>query len=154
MTAHERTGWRDMALSQRHREWGFNCPAVDLDFLVAEYNVGEPVALIEYKHERARRPDLRQATYRALRSLSDSAGLPFAVVYYRREPWRFLVMPANERAVAFYRGTQSLSERRFVRSLYVLRERVVEATVLARLDDTQDDLASWPASGTATERVA
>jgi len=147
MTAHERTGWRDMALSQRHRQWGYNCPAVDLDFLVAEYNTGEPVALIEYKHERAQRPDLQHPTYRALRSLSDKAELPFAVVYYRSNPWRFLVLPANERAAAFYRGACSLSERRYVRSLYVLRARVVERIVLERLDDQEDPLCAWPASG-------
>jgi len=34
MTAHERTGFRDEALSRRHREWGINCPAVDVDWLL------------------------------------------------------------------------------------------------------------------------
>ena len=29
----ERSGWRDMRLSERHRRWGWNCPAVDLDHL-------------------------------------------------------------------------------------------------------------------------
>lgn len=149
MSAHERTGWRDMALSNRHREWGYHCPCVDLDFLVVEYNVGEPVALIEYKHERARRPDLQHPTYRAIRTLADVAGLPFAVVYYRKEPWRFLVMPVNDRALAFYRGAQTLSERRYVKSLYVLRERVVESHVLDGLDDAEDTLSTWPAAGVA-----
>ena len=46
----ERTNWRDQELSARHRTWGFNCPAVDLDFLMVEYNIGKPVGLIEYKH--------------------------------------------------------------------------------------------------------
>ncbi len=32
----ERTGWRDEKISQRHREWGYNCPAVDLDFEVVD----------------------------------------------------------------------------------------------------------------------
>ena len=30
----ERTGWRDEKLSQRHRMWGWDCPAVDIDFLL------------------------------------------------------------------------------------------------------------------------
>lgn len=34
MTAQERTGWRDEEISARHRIWGVNCPAVDLDFLM------------------------------------------------------------------------------------------------------------------------
>lgn len=146
MSAHERTGWRDESISRRHREWGYNCPAVDLDFLVAEYNLGKPVALIEYKHERARWPDLQHATYRALRELADVADLPFAVVFYRQNPWRFLVLPANEKAQDFYQGQRSLSELRFVRSLYVLRERVVDASVEPLLSDLEDPLSSWPAA--------
>jgi hypothetical protein len=45
----ERTEWRDLELSKRHREWGLNCPAVDIDFLMVEYYYGKPVALIDYK---------------------------------------------------------------------------------------------------------
>ncbi len=146
MTAYERTGWRDERISLRHRLfWGCNCPAVDIDFLVAEYNVGEPVALVEYKHEATKKPlELEHPTYRALRSLCERAGLPFMVVYYRVDPWRFLVLPVNDRAQALYRGPRSLSEQRFVKSLYILRERVVEEHVLARLDDTEDEAYSWP----------
>lgn len=50
MSAYERSGWRDMELSGRHRIWGFNCPAVDLDFLMVEYNLGIAIAVVEYKH--------------------------------------------------------------------------------------------------------
>jgi hypothetical protein len=32
----------------------FNCPAVDLDFVMAEHNHGLPVALIEYKERHAK----------------------------------------------------------------------------------------------------
>lgn len=28
----ERTEWRDLSLSKRHRRWGWDCPAVDLGF--------------------------------------------------------------------------------------------------------------------------
>jgi len=31
-------------LSDRHRQWGDDCPMVDLDFLMCEYNHGVPVA--------------------------------------------------------------------------------------------------------------
>lgn len=41
MSGPERTGWRDENLSRRHREWGFHCPAVDLGFLLIEYDTGE-----------------------------------------------------------------------------------------------------------------
>lgn len=63
MTAEERTGWRDQELSNRHRTWGHDCPAEDVDFLLdtqptmfndsfrlVEYYHARPKALIEYKH--------------------------------------------------------------------------------------------------------
>ncbi len=49
MTAGERTGWRDREISQRQRRWGFHCAAVDLDFVLVEYCVAAPVAIVEYK---------------------------------------------------------------------------------------------------------
>ena len=142
----ERTGWRDERISARHREWGFNCPAVDLDFLVVEYNLGLPVALVEYKHVSARMPSYDHATYRALRDLSDnylSGALPFLLVFYEADPWTFRVYPQNEVATAFYARADEfdgksiyLTERRFVKSLYVMRGLVVEDRVIANLDDS------------------
>ena len=40
----------DRELSDRHRKWGHECPATDIDFLLNEYNHGIPVAIIDYKH--------------------------------------------------------------------------------------------------------
>ena len=50
----ERTGWRDEELSQEHRKWGFDCPTVDIDFLMLEYDTGRASALVEYKNEHAK----------------------------------------------------------------------------------------------------
>lgn len=36
--AEERNGWRDERISKRHRQWGRDCPAVDIDFLMLEYD--------------------------------------------------------------------------------------------------------------------
>jgi len=44
----ERTGWRDLELSKRHRQWGWDCPGIDLDFLFLEYDRGKAVAIVEY----------------------------------------------------------------------------------------------------------
>lgn len=133
MTAHERSGWRCEDISRRHREWGYNCPAVDLDFVVAEYNHGLPVALAEYKHERARF-STDHPTYNALRALADGFSvdgipkpLPFFVARYCPRDWWFRVIPLNEPAMKHYApGRRDLSEQRFVRSLYMLRKRVLD----------------------------
>lgn len=138
MSAHERTGWRDQEISARHRRWGVNCPAADLDFLMVEYNHGLPVALVEYKHHRVKFPiDLRHATYRAIRALADGAGLPFLLAFYWPETWAFYVVPVNDIAAKYITpNRQRLSEQEFVRGLYRLRKMAVEARVIAGLNAT------------------
>ena len=131
----ERTGWRDEDISRRHRHWGFNCPAVDLDFLVAEYNIGMPVALVEYKHNRARLPNLKHATYRALTELCDGYRddpLPFIVAFYWPEMWAFRATPVNDAARRAFRPDEMLSEYEYVRRLYRLRHLVLSK----HLEDT------------------
>jgi len=147
----ERTGWRDNEISERHRQWGFNCPGVDLDFVMLEYNHGVPVAVVEYKHKNAREPNMSHPTYNALRHLADNhsgGALPFLVVFYCPEEWWFRVIPGNERAREVYSHTMDeadsetaycvLSEQRFVRSLYYLRGVKLnenDKAVIARLND-------------------
>lgn len=131
----ERTGWRDEKISARHREWGYNCPAVDIDFLVVEYNVGKPVALIEYKHEGAMMPNFNHPTYRAIKALADMSSLPFMVVFYNNESWWFRVYPQNDRARKIYKEATLLTEKVYVTSLYYMRNRVIEAEVLSKLSD-------------------
>ena len=74
----ERTGSRHSELSARHREWGVECPATDIDCIV-EIARGKPAAIIEYKRSNA---DLEQSlqSWRALWILADKAKLPFWVV--------------------------------------------------------------------------
>lgn len=133
MTAHERTGWRDEELSGRHRKWGFNCPAVDLDFLMVEYNLGSPVGLVEYKHFRAQTPDLKHPTYRAIKQLAELADLPFLIAFYWPDCWAFRVTPVNARAQMVYSGNGLLTEQRFVESLYHLRGLKIEEQVYREL---------------------
>lgn len=124
----ERTGWRDEALSQRHRTWGLNCPAVDLDFVLVEYHYARPCALVEYKHANARPTDPTHPTIRAIIALADGyreGPLPCMVVRYERDPWTFRVVPLNGAAERLYGHTEGrpISEQDFVRSLYELRHR-------------------------------
>ncbi len=137
MSAHERTGWRDAELSARHREWGVDCPAVDLDFLLLEYNVALPVCLIEYKHYKAQTIDLDHSNYRALIALADRGEpLPFFAAYYWPRIWAFRVVSLNAKALEVYRTSPvELTERRFVSSLYWMRGLVVKEKILAKLQD-------------------
>ena len=128
----ERTGWRDSALSERHGHWGFNCPAVDLDFVMMEYNHGKPCALVEYKHRNAGPPNTAHATYRALIALADGyrdGPLPCFIALYDPETWSFRVIPLNEPARKHYAHCNGdwLTERRFVRSLHLLRKSRLSA---------------------------
>lgn len=144
----ERSGWRDEAISRRHRQWGFNCPGVDLDFVMVEYNHGQPVALVEYKERRAAPLQTNHPTYQALRALADgyrNGPLPFFVARYCSTDWWFMVTPLNEPAQRHYQhcAGQVLSEQRFVRSLHLLRKHTLDAcdvAAIAMLNSTVPEL--------------
>jgi hypothetical protein len=135
MTTQERTGWRDQALSERHREWGINCPAVDLDFLMVEYDYGKPAGIIEYKNFRARPVSRVHPTIRALSYLATRAEIPFFVVRYMGPKdcsnWKFDISPINriaESACATHLNSETgssgyLIEAEFVSFLYAIRGR-------------------------------
>lgn len=144
MTA-EVTGWRDERISRRHRAWGFNCPAVDLDFVMCEYNSAKPCALIEYKMHTIKDLNAGHATYRALADLATnySGGpLPFLIAFYNPDVWSFRVKLLNDAARAHYAGCEgkTLTERQFVESLYKLRRRTLEARDLVVLGTLRDTL--------------
>ena len=83
MSANERHGKRDNIISEKHRGWGSNVPAVDIDFLLIEYDRAKVQALIEYRHVNGQ---VRQdASIKAITDLADRAGVPFFIVRYRYE---------------------------------------------------------------------
>lgn len=145
MTAYERSGWRDESISARHRQWGFNCPAVDIDFLAVEYSHAVPFALVEYKHTQAQMPDEDDPNIRALKYLADNQAdgpLPFMLVFYDPEVWSFRVYPFNDASRSFYSqapdytdGCIHLTERRYVKSLYHMRKMKVDERVLSACMD-------------------
>lgn len=142
----ERTGWRDDKLSERHGHWGFNCPAVDLDFVMMEYNHGKPAALVEYKHKLARHPDLNHATYRALNDLANGymgGPLPCFVAIYDPDNWSFRVIPINQKAEYHYSHCvgKTLTEQEFVLSLHMMRKAVLttaDREAIAMLNSVRD----------------
>lgn len=124
----EHTGWRDEALSRVHREWGFDCPMVDIDFICCEYDNARPVALIEYKNADAPYVDLEEANYRTLVRLADDAALPFFLVRYTRDLIQWRPFAINSRAQdklreVYPKGCPALTQERYVKFLYWLRGR-------------------------------
>jgi hypothetical protein len=121
----ERSGWRDDALSLRHRAWGACCPAVDLDFVLVEYIKSEPVAIVEYKWHRAKYVELEHPNLLALEKLCASYPLPLPlfVSWYWKAPWAFCVAPINEAAKQRFTRFERLSEYDYVARLYDLRGR-------------------------------
>lgn len=119
----ERTGWRDEGLSLRHRDWGWDCPAIDVDFLMVEYNHGRPIAVVEYKHEYAPPVDIKHPSYRAISELATLAKKPFFVVRYTESFQYFDVLPVNDEAKNSIskEETVTMSEYWYVRFLYHLR---------------------------------
>lgn len=117
----ERTGWRDLKLSERHRRWGWDCPAVDLDFLFLEYDKGKAVALVEYKHELAPPQYASHPSYQAMIDLGNRADLPvFACRYAADFSW-WRVVPLNQKAKELLPTIKEMTETEWVTLLYRLR---------------------------------
>lgn len=133
----ERTGWRDETISRRHRVWGFDCPCTDIDFLLIEYHIAEPVALVEYKHHQAGFPNLQQAGYRALQRLAEKAQLPLFLAFYWPVTWAFRVHPLNKLARQYFSENEDLSEYEYVARLHRMRRIVLSQELLQKLNTTK-----------------
>jgi len=117
----ERTGWRDLSLSQRHRKWGWDCPAVDLDFLFLEYDRGQPTAIVEYKHENAKPQRASHPTYQAMINLGTLAGIPVFACRYADDFSLWRAIPLNNYAREWLPERRDMTEREWVTFLYELR---------------------------------
>ncbi len=130
----ERTGWRDEGISKWHRKLGWNCPAVDIDFLLLEYDKGKACALIEYKNEHAALQCPSHPTYRAMIDLGNRANLPVMAVRYTSDYKTFKVIPLNGVAKELLPERKVMEEKEYVTFLYGIRGRKVPDDVLNGLD--------------------
>ena len=127
----ERTGWRDLRLSERHRRWGWDCPAVDLDFLFLEYDKGKAVALVEYKHELALVQHSTHPTYQAMIDLGNRASIPVFGVRYADDFTWWRVVPLNSWAKTFCEAQVTMTEEEWVTFLYHIRGYELPDSVFA-----------------------
>lgn len=117
----ERTGWRDLRLSERHRRWGWDCPAVDLDFLFLEYDKGKATAIVEYKNEHAAPQYKTHPTYQAMIDLGNRAEVPVLAVRYADDFSWWLVTPLNMLAKRYVPEQTKMAEQDWVTVLYRMR---------------------------------
>ena len=129
----ERTGWRDQALSLRHRQWGIDCPMRDLDYICLEFDEGVGCALVEYKHEKAEPISANHPSYLALTDLGDRAGVPVLAVRYAGDLSWYRPVPLNTRAKLWVPSPQILSEHQYVDLLYRLRGRKMPVQLFRQL---------------------
>lgn len=121
----ERTGWRDQAISGRHRQWGYDCPALDIDFLMLEYDRGKASALVEYKHEDAPPIQLGHPSVRALIDLAEPGQVPLFITRYSADFAHWYPTPVNAPARLILPEAVSLSEQQWVELLYRCRGRTL-----------------------------
>lgn len=124
----ERTGWRDKTLSDRHRIWGYDLPAVDLDFL--EYDENEAVALIEYKNEHAWLQNPDDSSYKALIDLGNKAGLPVFAARYTDDYSTWFVSWLNKKAKEYVPERTEMTEEEWVTILYKVRGREIPPEII------------------------
>lgn len=146
MSEHENTFWRDGELSARHREWGFDCPAVDLDLLIhsdglaafdvtvfLEYDYSIPKALIEFKKASLASDWSPDSNVDALSLLASLGAIPFFIVFYDLEQNKFEVRPQNQVATKRWRSVMKYNELSFVRLLYKIRGRDVPKNIVEHI---------------------
>lgn len=122
----EQTGKRDLALSGRHRRWGWDCPAADVDLLLVEYDGGKAVAIVEYKRGGFDRDYFSSTNYRAIVDLGDRAGVPVIDCRYTPDFVFWKVVPLNDLARAILPPVSFMSEEEWVTLLYRLRGRTLK----------------------------
>ena len=130
----ERTQWRDLELSKRHRQWGWDCPALDIDELFLEYDLGKAIALVEYKNERAVTQYPNHPTYRALVDLGDRANIPVFAVRYTHDFSLWKITPLNSSAKKYINNQVQMTEKEYVELLYKIRGRIMPPDLLSNLN--------------------
>lgn len=126
----ERTNWRDENISKRHRCWGVQCPANDIDFVLIERKYNNPVALTEYKNEHCNRVNLNDGSIIALSKLGTMAGIPCFLIIYKDNFSAFAVCPINDMAKNMLQLTGSkyiaMTERDYVGFMYKIRNDTMD----------------------------
>ena len=121
----EKTGWRDAAMSEEHRRWGWDCPANDIDFLMAEYDHFQPIALVEYKNENHPPIKMTEPGLRVVVELGNRALIPVFFVRYAVDLSWWKVHALNDYAKRWPPEATQMTKIEYVEFLYKIRGRPV-----------------------------
>lgn len=148
-------GFRDERISRRHREYGIEISATDIDFVLLEFQtkpdgtyrkgkyISVPKGLFEYKHWNAdRHSAINNASNKALYKLAEWSGLPFFIAFYDPDIWCFDVYPFGKKAESYLEKATRMSEQNFVRLLYKIRMRPAKESIIRNLNDEIHELHS------------
>ena len=90
-----------------------------------EYDKGEPIAIVEYKHENAATVNASHPTYQAMIKLGTRAGIPVFVCRYKGDFSLWVVTPLNNMAVKLLDAKPTtptkMTEKQWVQFLYRIR---------------------------------
>jgi hypothetical protein len=98
-----------------------------------EFDMAEPVALIDYKHDKAR-IDFGHSSVVAQAAFASRASLPSFVVRYTDDFGHFTIYPTNSYARKLAPNGIRLTEEYFVRFLYKLRGRKIPSDVQEQVE--------------------
>jgi len=130
----EKTFRRDMKLLLRHRDWGWNVPAEDIDFL--EYDERKAIALFEYKRTTdlaTCKVNIGEANIQALIDLANKASVPIFCTFYNPNLKWYRVFPLNEQAQKKGPPQGIIAESKYVDFLYWLRGRQIPEGIRHKL---------------------
>lgn len=83
-----------LGISSKHRHWGWNCPGVDIDFLVV--NKESVRGLVEYKHQSYSTANVPRPTWSAFVHLADRTSIGAFKTIYSGDYTAFKVYGWNE----------------------------------------------------------
>ncbi len=122
----ERTNWRDSKLKKLHNKHGYEFPCDNVEFLMLEYDMSMPVALVDYK-QKQNGANLSKSIIAFCNNFMPE--LPYFIASYEiidDTLTNIDIIPGNQQAINQIGHQQNLSEKEFVKIQYKLREKIVQ----------------------------
>lgn len=113
------TQWEHEIISHRHREYGWDVPVVDIDFIYSKDGI--PISLVEYKEDKSYfdlDKNINHPTIQALSLLADKSSykLPFFLVRYKlttNDIDKFYISPINKKSKDIISTTIELDKSKY-----------------------------------------